>query len=156
MTRKQRPPVRLRLESLEDRLVPSWSGVPAQLNPVPPQSRLTQLYFAGDATGTATIATNEVDYYWFTAGRTGPFTFIVTTTATNNLQAALGVFDAQGRRIGYALDTSATDTDCRVNVNLTAGRTYFLGVTNRTGTPGGAYRYTIDDRAVNYSLVVNN
>ena len=55
------PARRLRVETLEDRTVPSWGGIPPATVAVPTSFTGVTLNGSGDATGTAAITANEVD-----------------------------------------------------------------------------------------------
>ena len=150
-----RKPARTRLAvtSLEERLVPSWGATPPASLTVP-SSNVVQvaLNTSGDATGTARIATTETDWYRFTAATGGSYTFDATTP-TSSLDTVAAVYSATGRRLGFNDDVSSSNTDSRVTVTLAAGQTYLFGVTNYTGTSGGAYTWKIDGPA---AVVVPN
>src|SRR5262245_48295991 len=75
--------IRLAVECLEDRLVPSWGGVPPSTIGVPGGALGVSLDTAGDATGTAAITSNEVDYYTFVAPTTGAYRMSATTPSSN-------------------------------------------------------------------------
>jgi hypothetical protein len=97
-----------------------------------------------DAVGVAAISSTEVDYYKFTPTASGAYT-ISGTTPTSNLDTVLGVFSASGQRLAYNDDiTYARNTDSRITLNLTAGTTYYVGVTNYWSFSRGAYTWTID------------
>jgi hypothetical protein len=131
------------MEALEPRLALTWAGVPP-LSITPPTNAVSvTLNSQGDATGTASIATTEVDYYSFTATSSGSY-MISATTPSSNLDTVIGVFSASGQRLSYNDDISGTNYDSRLTVNLSAGSTYFLGVTNYSINSRGAYSYTID------------
>lgn len=134
---------RLRMESLEPRLALTWAGVPPSSITPPTNDVALTLNSQGDATGTASIATTEVDYYSFTATSTGSYT-ISATTPSSNLDTVIGIFSATGQRLAYNDDLAGANTDSRITLNLTAGSSYFLGVTNYSSTSRGSYTYTID------------
>ena len=134
---------RLGIETLEDRLTPSWSGTPPALVAIPSASVVVAapLNASGDATGNAAITFNEADWSKFTAGA-GAFT-LSATTPSSNLDTVIAVYNASGQRVAYNDDISSTNRDSRLTKTLTAG-TYYLGVTNYKGTAGGSYTWTID------------
>ncbi|HQR41107.1 MAG TPA: elongation factor P maturation arginine rhamnosyltransferase EarP [Gemmatales bacterium] len=139
--------VRLRLESLEERLTPSWSSTPpATLTSLPASFTSITQNSAGDATGNASIATTEIDWYRFTATASGAATFQALTPASN-LDTVIAVYNSSRARVGYNDDISNTNRDSRFTVNLTAGQTYYFGVTNYTGTAGGSYTWSLDGAA---------
>ena len=66
-----------------------------------------------DASGTATIASTEVDYYSFTATTSGSYV-ISATTPSSNLDTVLGVLSSSGQRLTYNDDISyPSNTDSR-------------------------------------------
>jgi hypothetical protein len=131
------------VELLETRLALSWAGVPPSTIAVPSNALAVTLNNAGDATGNATIATTEVDYYRFTAPVTGSYR-LSATTPTSNLDPVLGVFSSTGQRLAFNDDISSTNRDSQLTTTLTAGRTYYVGITNYTGTGGGSYSWLVD------------
>lgn len=138
---------RLAIEPLEERLALTWAGVPPTSIAVPAAPVAVALA-QNDATGSATIATTEVDYYSFTAGTTGSYTISATTPASN-LDTVLGIFSSTGQRLAYNDDISyPSNTDSRITVNLTAGQKYYVGITNYATASRGAYTWTIDGPAV--------
>src|SRR5262245_8333875 len=70
----------LRVEQLEDRLTPSWAGVPPSVVPVPTTFTAVTLNANGDASGPAAITSNEIDWYRVTVPAGG-----VTFSAGNGL-----------------------------------------------------------------------
>lgn len=135
------------MEPLEERLALTWAGVPPTTIAVP-TGALALTLSQNDATGSATIATTEVDYYSFTAGTTGSYT-ISATTPSSSLDTVLGVFSSAGQRLTYNDDISyPSNTDSRVTINLTAGQKYYVGITNYATFSRGAYTWTIDGPAV--------
>jgi subtilisin family serine protease len=136
----------LRFEDLEERLVLTWAGTPPTV--VAPTAAVSvTLNSSADATGTATIASAEVDYYTFTATRSGSYTFSATTPSSS-LDTVLGVFSSPGQRLAYNDDISyPSNTDSRVTVNLTASTKYYIGITNYSSSSRGAYTWTIDGPA---------
>jgi len=138
---------RLAMESLEQRLALTWAGVPPTAI-TPPAGASAVSLVSNDASGAATIATTEIDYYSFTATATGSYT-ISATTPSSNLDTVLGIFSATGQRLAYNDDISyPSNTDSRVTINLTAGTRYYVGITNYTTTSRGAYSWSIDGPSV--------
>src|SRR5262249_54796929 len=86
----------------------------------------------------------EVDYYHFTALAGGSYTF-TATDQSGTLDTVLGVFSGGGQRLGYNDDiVPYVNTDSRLSLNLTAGKSYYLGITNYARTPGGNYSWSIN------------
>jgi hypothetical protein len=134
------------IETLEPRLALTWAGIPP-ISITPPSAPVAlTLNAQHDASGTASIATTEVDYYSFTATATGSYT-ISALTPTSTLDTVIGIFSATGQRLAYNDDLGGTNSDSRVTLNLSAGSKYFLGVTNYSSTSRGAYNYTINGSA---------
>ena len=134
---------RLCMETLEPRLALTWAGVPPTAI-TPPSNASAVTLASNDASGTASIATTEVDYYSFTATTTGSYV-ISATTPSSSVDTVLGVFSSTGQRLSYNDDISyPSNTDSRVTINLTAGTKYYVGITNYSSTSRGAYTWTID------------
>jgi Bacterial pre-peptidase C-terminal domain len=53
------------------------------------------------------------------------------------------VYNFNGQRIAYNDDIATNNSDSQVTVALTGGQTYFVGISNYTGTPNGAYSWSI-------------
>src|SRR3954471_17160372 len=135
---------RLAIEGLEDRLVLTWAGVPPAFITPPASAIGVTLNSQHDATGTAAVATTEVDYYKFTAPTTGAYVLSATTPASS-VDTVLGVFSAAGQRLAYNDDiVYAVNTDSRLTMNLAAGATYYIGITNYSSGSRGAYTWTVD------------
>jgi hypothetical protein len=138
---------RLSMENLEPRLALTWAGVPPTAI-APPAGASAVTLVSNDASGSATIATTEVDYYSFTATATGTYT-ISATTPSSSVDTVLGVFSSTGQRLTYNDDISyPSNTDSRVTISLTAGTRYYVGLTNYTSSSRGAYSWSIDGPAV--------
>ena len=134
---------RLCMENLEQRLALTWAGVPPTAIS-PPTTAVAVTLASNDASGSATIATTEVDYYSFTATTTGSYA-VSATTPSSSLDTVLGVFSSAGQRLSYNDDISyPNNTDSRVTMNLTAGQKYYVGITNYSSGSRGAYTWTID------------
>lgn len=136
---------RLRIESLEPRLALTWAGVPP-ISITPPSAATVTLNSQGDASGSASIATTEVDYYSFTATSTGSYA-LAASTPSSSLDTVVGVFNAAGQRLSYNDDIGIGNTDSRLTVNLTAGTRYYFGITNYSSNSRGAYSFAIDGPA---------
>jgi hypothetical protein len=134
------------METLEPRLALTWAGVPPTAI-TPPTGAAAVTLSSNDASGTAAIATTEVDYYSFTATTTGSFV-ISATTPSSSVDTVLGVFSSTGQRLTYNDDISyPSNTDSRVTINLTAGTKYYVGITNYSSNSRGAYTWSIDGPA---------
>ncbi len=134
------------IELLEPRLALTWAGVPPASITPPSAALAVSLNSQNDATGSASIATTEVDYYSFGATVSGAYV-ISATTPTSSVDTVLGVFSASGQRLTYNDDISSTNRDSRVTTNLVAGTRYYIGITNYTSSSRGAYTWTIDGPA---------
>jgi hypothetical protein len=96
-----------------------------------------------DATGNASISSTEIDYFKFQATSTGPYV-LSAKTPSSNLNPFLAVYSATGTRLAFNDDISSTNKDSQTAVNLQAGLTYYLGVTNRYASSQGSYTWKID------------
>jgi hypothetical protein len=131
------------IEQLEPRLALTWAGVPPTTISLPTTATSVTLSSTSTASGVASIATTEVDYYAFRATASGTYT-IATTTPSSNLDTVLGVFSASGQRLAYNDDVNyPANTDSQVGVNLTAGTTYYIGITNYQSSSRGVYNWAI-------------
>jgi hypothetical protein len=146
MPKRRAARARFNLERLEDRLTPSWAGVPPATITPPAAFTAFSLNGQGDATGSASITGGEVDWYRFTAPVGGAHVF-QATTPSSDLDTVIAVFSSAGQRLAYNDDISSSNTDSRLSVSLAAGQTYYLAVTNYTGSPPGAYSLLIDGPA---------
>lgn len=140
-----RRPARPRFEALEARLVLSWSSVPPPAVNPPSTAVAVTLNSQGDASGDATIAANEVDYYNFIAPVGGSYR-IAATTPASGMNPVLGVYSG-GSRVAYNDDISASNPDSQVTVTLVGGARYSVGITNLSGGVGGSYTWQIDGPA---------
>ncbi len=133
----------LSMELLEARLALTWVAVPPPAIPIPTAVETVTLNSQNGATGSATIASSEVDYYSFATTTTGSYT-ISTATPLSGLDTVLGIFSSTGQRLAYNDDISyPTNTDSRLTVKLTAGSRYYIGITNYSVASRGAYDWTI-------------
>ena len=138
---QERLRTRLAQETHEDRLTPSWSSTPASSIAIPASVLAATLNSSGDASGSGSIVNNEIDFYQFNA-TAGKFA-ISATTPSSNMDTVIGLYDAAGQRVAFNDNVSAANHDSKLNITLTSG-TYYLGVTNLTGTPGGTYDWSIN------------
>lgn len=132
----------LGLESLEQRVLMTWNHLaPAKIA----MPRAAVVAFDADlvAAGRAKISNSEVDYYRFTAGVSGEYTF-AASTPTSALDTVIGVFQKQGKKARrIASNDDFQSTDSQVTVNLQAGFTYVFGVTNDRRSPNGKYSWSV-------------
>jgi hypothetical protein len=146
-----RSPVRLSVETLEERalLNVAWgnNGPPLVVNTAAVPARSVSLNADGDAAGKAGIRKSEVDYYRFTPKADGFYRLI----ARAKFDAIVGIYDGPaGNLLGYS-DRNYSGVE-KFTAYLEAGRTYYLGVSNYRRSPGGAYKWRIDDVDVVTSL----
>lgn len=140
--------IRLIVETLEDRLTPSWSSIPPVTITPPADYTSVSQNSQGDVSGNATIAGTEIDWYRFTALATGPATF-QALTPSSNLDTVMALYNSSGSRVAYNDDISLGNRDSRFLATLTVGQTYYLGVTNYINTAGGSYTWSLDGSASN-------
>jgi subtilisin family serine protease len=132
-------------ETLETKLPLTWAGI-APTSITPSGTTAVTLNAQNDASGTASIASTEVDYYSFTATASGVYT-ISATTPSSSLDTVLGIFSSTGQRLAYNDDIGWPNTDSRLAVTLTAGTRYYVGITNYSAASRGSYTWTIDGPA---------
>jgi len=131
------------IEQLEARLVLTWAGVPPTSISPPAAPTSVTLSSTNSASGAASIASTEVDYYAFAATASGAYT-IAATTPSSSLDTVLGVFSSSGQRLAYNDDVAyPSNTDSQVSVSLTAGATYYVGITNYQSSSRGAYNWAV-------------
>src|SRR4029450_3303890 len=131
---------RLGIEALEDRVPPSWGGVPPGTIELPATSVAVALNSQGDAFGSAGISADETDWYRFNAWA-GTYTF-VATTPDSDLDPVIAIYNSAGQRVAFNDDIAWYNLNSRVPFTLPTGK-YFFGVTNYQGTGGGAYNWAI-------------
>src|SRR6266700_1934534 len=110
------------IEQLEPRLVLTWGAIPPASIVVPHTSTsVTSVVLVNnDATRTAQITSNEVDYYSFTATATGNY-LLSATTPSSDLDPVLGLYSATGQRLAYNDDIApGANPDSRLAVSLRA------------------------------------
>lgn len=133
------------IELLEDRTALSWGGTPPAYESMFPlaMSPSIALNNQGDIQIEASITQNEVDYYRLTAPTTGGYR-LEARTPYSNLDTVMAVYNGGGRRLAYNDDALGIGRDSQVSMNLTAGQSYYIGVTNYQGTGGGRYTLIVD------------
>src|SRR5262245_22986531 len=137
------------LETLEDRLTPSWAGVPPSWIYLPSSPLSVTLNSQGDAGGPGTNYYGENDYVRFRPTVSGSYVFRASTPWYSDMDTVIGVFDASGRRVGYNDDISDWNTDSRLTLNLTGGNVYYFGVTSYDADQGGDFTWSIDGPSQN-------
>ena len=133
---------RLAFENLESRLALTWAGVPPTSVLLPATPTAVTLNSQNDASGTASIATTEVDYYSFTAGASRQLRHFGHHALEQRRHRAgrLLARPASGSRT-TTIFVLASNTDSRVTINLTAGTRYYVGITNYTSSSRGSYTW---------------
>lgn len=131
---------RLSVNRLEDRLTLSWGAVPPTWVNTAGFADVA-LNAAGDATGAASITAGEADWYRFKLGA-GTLNLSALTPASS-ADTVLGLYTNYGKLIASNDDAAAGDTDSRLTATVAAGE-YYLGVSNKSGSPNGAYTWAID------------
>src|SRR5262245_38540056 len=139
---RQSPRAQFSVERMEDRVTPSWGAVPPAVV-APPAFAWTTLNGLGQGSCSAASTADEIDWIKISAPATGSYV-IQTDNTSSGVNTVLGVFNGYGTRVAYNDDVSGTNTASSVTFNFVKGYTYFIGVTNETGTAGGAYTWSID------------
>jgi hypothetical protein len=134
------------VEMLEDRVVPSWGSTPPATITPPSSYTSVNLDTNGDASGSAAITSNEIDWYKFTVGTGGSFTLDAMKATGSSVDTVAAIYTSTGTRVAYNDDYNGT-TNSHFTATLTAGASYFFGVTNYTGTANGNYTWKIDGPA---------
>lgn len=134
--------IRLSFDHLEDRLTPSWGSIPPAFIPPPAGATAVVQNGQGDASGSAAITANEVDWYKFTAASSGTYVFQATPGGT--VDTVAGLYSSTGGRLAFNDDISTINRGSKFSATLLSGRTYYLGVTNYTNTAGGKYDWSLD------------
>jgi hypothetical protein len=88
--------------------------------------------------GNLVIGPTDVDIYSFTAPTTRQYQFATNTSLDGDAQTVLRVFDASGNIVAANQAASATSTNSVVSVPMTAGQTYYIGV---SGVGPDAFTY---------------
>ena len=127
----------------------SWASVPPALiaPPVnsPPSSYLNgeTLSAAGGASGAGININGEIDYYQFTATRSGTDVFTAVSPG-HTLNTVIAVYDSSGHRLASNDNVAPGDTNSETSVTLTAGKRYSFGVTNElSNSTHGRYNWSI-------------
>lgn len=152
MTRVTKNGFRPTLETMDERLLPSWGVTPpASVNFAVASDQFTVTSFGGKGEyyHTSSITRGEVDYRTFVAQRSGIYTFEAQKSGSS-IDTVAALYTAGGSRLAFNDDAPGT-TNSRFYASLAAGQTYVLGVTNYNGRPGGAYRAVITPPAVSGS-----
>ena len=135
------------MEPLEQRLALTWAGVPPTSIAVPTSPVAVSLV-QNDATGSATIATTEVDYYSFTAGATSQIDYTVPLASLGLGSGDTIYFDAYSS--GGGASDSAVDALSNPNVSITSwSQTY----TSDSGTGLSSYTITAIPEPATMSLI---
>src|SRR6476469_3493166 len=87
----------LGVEPLEDRVVPAWGSVAPTMIHVPTAAAALIANFTGIASGDASIAKREVDWYKFTT--TGGAITFSATTPNSDMNPVIGVYNSKGFRV---------------------------------------------------------
>jgi hypothetical protein len=133
------------VESLEHRLVMSATVaalVPDRFEPNDSYDAATDLGTLGDRTetGLSIHAANNYDYYKFKAAASGALS---VTFSFDQSQGDIDVFLLDSNRL--LMDSSATtNSPERLDVNVTAGQTYFIKVLGYAGATQPSYSMAID------------
>ncbi len=130
-------------EALEVRLALTWAGIPPT-SITPPVGVSVAFDSQNNASGSATIASTEVDYYSLVATVTGNYVISTSTTFVSALDTVMGVFSSSGQRLAFNDDISRFDSDSQLTIGLTAGTRYYIGITNYSSSQQGSYNWTID------------
>lgn len=141
-SRRRFPSVRLAVEILEDRMVLSWAGLPPGQIAPPVSAPTVTANSLGDVSGAGSIASNEVDYYKFTPTLNGRYQFAATAAGGSGIDTVAAIFTAGGSLLTYNDDISSSNFNSRFSCNLAAGTLYYIGITNWSGTGGGAYAWS--------------
>jgi hypothetical protein len=146
MSLQQQNNFRPMLETLEARETPSWASVPPEtvnLNAgAADRIRINSFASDGNYVASNSITRQEIDYRTFVAQRSGSYTFEATTTA-GRLDTVAALFSSTGKRLAFNDDINVGNFNSRFSVNLQAGQTYVLGVTNHVSSGNGSYRVAI-------------
>ena len=110
--------------------------------------------------GTLVVGPNDVDVYSFTAPSTAEYQFATDTSQDGDAQTVLRVFDSSGNQVGANQSGSATSTNSIVKLPMSAGQTFYLGV---SGVGPSAFTYNAlngSGRGIgstgNYRLLASN
>ncbi|WP_439626598.1 pre-peptidase C-terminal domain-containing protein [Gemmata sp.] len=129
-------------EALEDRMTPSWGATPPAQVALPTAYASVSLGAAGFAGGSAAIASSEIDWYRV-AVQSGNTTFQATAATGSPLDTVIGVYSSAGQRVAFNDDISPTNSNSTTSVTFRSAGVYYFGVTSFTGSPRGAYTWSI-------------
>jgi subtilisin family serine protease len=119
-------------------ILPTLSHTSINNNPIPLTLNQTVAGNIGRQ-GNLVLGPGAVDFYSFTAPTTAEYQFATDTSQDGSAQTVLRVFDATGRQIAVNQSASATSTNSVVSVAMTAGQTYYIGV---SGVGPTAFTYS--------------
>ena len=78
--------------------------------------------------GSLYVGPTDIDMYSFVAPATEEFQFATNTTQDNSAQTVLRLFDASGNQLAVNQSASAASTNSVIQFGMTAGQTYYIGV----------------------------
>lgn len=78
--------------------------------------------------GSLYVGPTDVDMYSFVAPATEEYQFATNTSQDNSAQTVLRLFDANGNQLAENQSGSATSTNSVIQYAMTAGQTYYIGV----------------------------
>lgn len=78
--------------------------------------------------GSLYVGPTDIDMYSFVAPATEEYQFATNTNQDNSAQTVLRVFDANGNQLAVNQAVSASSTNSVVKLAMTAGQTYYVGV----------------------------
>jgi hypothetical protein len=137
------------VEALETIELLSWASVPPAAI-APPANSPPSIYLngvtlsaAGGASGSGINIQGEIDYYQFTATRSGTYVFAAVSPG-HALNTVIAVYDSSGHRVASNDNVAPGDTNSETSVTLTAGKRYSFGVTNElSNATHGRYNWSI-------------
>lgn len=130
------------VEVLETRRLLTWTSMPPSSVPVPTAPTYVDMNAAGDIVVNRAIDHNEVDWYRFVAKVSGYYT-ISTETPGSDLDTIIGLYSQSGTRLTYN-DNGPSGTDSQLIVQLSPNQTFYVGVTELSGSLMGGYTLRID------------
>lgn len=78
--------------------------------------------------GNLYVGPTDIDMYSFVAPATEEYQFATNTSQDNSAQTVLRLFDANGNQLAENQSASATSTNSVIQYAMTAGQTYYIGV----------------------------
>jgi hypothetical protein len=100
------------------------------------------------ATVAASVVHGEVHWYRLTAQASGLYT-LQALTPMSHMATVVGLYSFSGARLAYTSNLNRQTTNDSLTSTLTAGQTYFCGLTNWSNTPGGYYSLTFKGPTLN-------